>query len=66
MRTYQTSMTFSDPGFDKPLRIEFQILIEVKSIISVIKRQLCSSFDNNFYVAHVIFCLNHIGVLMLL
>jgi len=66
MHTYQTSMTFSDTGFDKPLRIEFQIFIELKSIISVRIRQLWSSFDNNFHVAQVIFCLNHIGALILL
>ena len=66
MLTYQTSMTFSDTGFDKPLRIEFQIFIELMSIISVSKRQPLSSFDNNFHVVHAIFCLNHIGALILL
>jgi len=45
-------MTFSDPGFDNLLWIEFQKLIEVKSIISAIKTRLWFAFTHILYGAH--------------
>jgi len=52
MRTYQILMTFSDPGFDNLLWIEFQKLIEVKSIISAIKKRLWFAFTHILCGAH--------------
>jgi len=52
MRTYQILMTFSDPGFDNLLWIEFQKLIEVKSIISAIKKRLWFAFSHILRGAH--------------
>jgi hypothetical protein len=52
MRTYQILMTFSDPGFGNLLWIEFQKLIEVKSIISAIKTRLWFAFTHILCGAH--------------